>query len=467
MPTEMVQKEDVAWPLARNITAVRYEDIPQEAVATAKKSVLDILGVILGASGTIPGIKELVELIEEWGGKEESTIIPFGIRVPAWAAAFTNGSMVHGLDYDDMDHFVRVHSSSSVVPAAFAIAERLGNVTGKELITAVVLGQDLMVRLGSSIPRPVLDWHKTSLCGAFAATAASGKLLQLDTDRMVDAFGIALCQASGTQELRFAVENNLGGMRDAFPAKTGVLSALMAQKGISGIKTCFEGRAAFFNVFFNGQYDRDPIIANLGKTFAGINTGYKPWPACGMTHIFIEGTLGIMSEQDIHPGDIQEIVIHVSEDASNLCQPIDGRRKPEAILDAKFSLPFTVAVAATKGDVLIGDYTTEEIKNPAVLQMAEKVTPKLDPQFNPDEGGMPTGQVEIHTKGGKTFQKRMDFPLGHAKNPLPMERLVQKFRDCCAYSAKPIKQENIERVIELVTKLEGVDNVSQIMRLLT
>ena len=157
-------QEDAVWTLARNIVQVRLKDLPDEAMEATKKSILDTLGVIEAASGITPGLKELVELVREGGGKEESTILGFGGMVPAWMAAFTNGAMSHCLDYDNT--ITIGHPSAQTVPAGFAIAERLGKVTGKDFITAVTLGDDIFSRLCYSISLKFL-WHRTPLFGFF------------------------------------------------------------------------------------------------------------------------------------------------------------------------------------------------------------------------------------------------------------------------------------------------------------
>ena len=462
--TEAAKEKDVAYALARNVVRVNYNDLPPKVVEVTKMSVLDTLGVIAAASGTVPGIAQMVELVKETGGREESTIMGFGGRVPAWMAAFVNAAMGHALDYDDLHHGAMVHPSSPVVTAGFAVAERRGGVTGRDFITAVALGIDVACRLGMSVPLKG-TWHPTTVFGVFGAAATSGKLLGLDEERMVDALGIAFCHSAGTMELREGVGSNLGGLRDAFPAKGGVLSALMAHKGISGIKNSFEGRAGLFPVYFNGEYDREGLISELGKRFEGANVGFKPWPSCGTTHIYIDATLQIVSEHNIAPEDIEEITATVGDFAQRLFVPLEERRRPTTTLDAKYSIPFTVATAAARRKVAIKDFMPDGIKNPASLEIAQKVVPKYDPAFTTIKG-RPPGEIEIRTKQGKVYQKRLEVPYGHHTNPLGHEDIVKKFRDCALYSVKPPSPENVDRVIELTSRLETLDDVGQVIRLL-
>ena len=455
-------QEDVVWTLARNIVKTGYKDLPAEAVAATKKSVLDTLGVIEAASGITPGLKEIVELVKEGGGKEESTILGFGGRVPAWMAAFANGAMSHCLDYDDT--ITIGHPSANTVPPGFVVAERLGKVNGKDFITAVALGNDLYPRFCYSVGvRP--GWHRTPLFGVFDAAATCSKLLGLNEEQVVDALGLAFCQAAGTEELRIGIGSDIGGMRDAFSNKGGVLAALMAQRGIRGVRTCLEGKAGLYNVYFDGKYDRDILTADLGKKFLGATVGFKPWPACGENHSYIDAALTLVNEHDIRPEDVAEITVFVGDSTINLCEPLEARRKPETTMDAKYSILFSTAVAVAQKRVVLQDYSPEGLKNKVVLELAQKVTPRLDEAYNRKRGRSP-GKVEIKMKDGKVYSKRTDIPYGHSEKPMTWDDVVNKFRDCLSYAAKPVPRDNVEKVIDMVNKLEDVEDVGQIVRLL-
>lgn len=459
-----MQKEDIVWPLARNVVQVKYQDLPAETVEATKKSILDTLGVIEAASGLTPWMKDLVGLVKESGGRDESTILGFGGRVPAWMAAFANGAMAHCLDYDDLHHSARAHCGAQTVSPGFAVAERLGKVSGKDLITAVALGIDLFARLCYSID-PKIPWCRHPMFGVFGAAATSGKLLGLNEEQMVDALGLAFCQAAGTEEIRYTVGSDVGGMREAFPNKSGVLAALMAQRGIRGVRTCFEGKAGLFNVYYGGEYNREPLTHNLGKMFQGTDVGFKPWPACGFTHSYIDATLSLVREHDIQPGDVEEITVFVGDRPMNLCQPLEVRRRPKTILDAKYSIPFTVGVAIARRKVILKDYMVESLDDPAVLELAQKVSSKYDAGCDHSREREPA-KIEIKVKGGTTYRQRTDFPYGHHEKPMTRADIVDKFRDCVSYAAKPVTQASAEKVIILVANLEDVGDVSSIVRLL-
>jgi 2-methylcitrate dehydratase PrpD len=230
--------------LAKNIVDTDYDDVPREVAAVTKKSLLDAIGVILAAGKLGEGCKQFVTLAIEQGGKKESTILGFDAKVPACMAAFANGSMSHALDFEDTHDMALVHPNAAAIPAALAISESLGNVSGKELITALTLGSDLVARLGLAVKENAVEygWYMPPILEAFGATTAAGKLLKLDVEQIRNGFSLTLCQATCSAELIYSSNSMIRAIRDAFSAKAGLLSALLAQKGITGFQQPFEGR---------------------------------------------------------------------------------------------------------------------------------------------------------------------------------------------------------------------------------
>jgi len=461
-----VRQKDIAFTLAKNVVNTQFDNLTDEAIQTAKKSIIDTLGVMVGASGTTSSLGGLVDFVKEAGGKPESTIIGFGGKVPAMMGAFVNGAMVHCLDYDDLEYDSTFHPSGAVVPIAFALAEKNYPVNGRELIAAVALGQDIGIRLALAIPtqrKP--PWHRTVVLSTFAGAATASKLLKLDVERTVNALGIALCQSAGSMEIRWSIGNDLAALYFAFPSKAGILSALLADKGIVGIKNCFEGRAGLFNLYFEGKYNRSILTAGLGDIFTGSKIALKPWPSCMHTYIAIDVTLTLMKEHEIHSDDIDRIIVHVGDYTMSLFKPLQERRKPSSAMDAKYSIPFCVSIAAVKGNVNIDDFSPSSLADSKVLEMAQKVVPKVDKKLNLNKG-LPRGAVEIITKQGGTFYKELDKPYGHPEKPLTWKEIRLKFRDCVNHSIYPLPEKNATKAIELIENLEKVGNVGEIIQLL-
>ncbi len=467
----MAIKNDLAHALAEHVAGAKYEDLPPSVIETTKTSILDTLGVMLAASTAGQGCKETVDLVKDAAGKQESTIMGFGGKVPCMMAAFANGSLAHAIDYDDVLENAQLHPSAATIPAAMAIAERAGRVDGRQFITAVAMGIDVISRMGLSITQGPLGpgslWNMTPTFSVFAASAACGRLLGLDSNGILNAFGIALHQAAGTVEIGYSVNATVRGLYNSFPARAGVTSALMAYKGIVGTRNVFEGKAGLFNVYFNGKYDPSQITADLGKKFPGSDVSFKAWPACRTTHQYIDGTLSLVREHDIRPEDIEVMtpVAHVR--SRRLCEPLEERQNPETIMDAKFSIPFTMALAVLRRNVVIGDFTLQGLKDPAVLQLAQKVTPKLGDVSSKPGVVIPPATIVIKTKDGKEYSTQVGVAYGDPQKPLPRDVIIQKFRDCASYSARPLSPEQVERAIRMVSSLEEVEDVAKIVQVLS
>ena len=453
----MSGQEDLATLFGEHIVKATYQDLPAEAVRAARYSTLDTLGVILGSSGLMDVMPGIVELTREWGGKPESTLFGFGGKLPAVSAAFVNGSMGHGLDYDD--HLPEGHHPSvTVLPALLATAERRGGVTGEEFITALAVGQDLFARLRKNVAWKQ-DWFMTPVVGALASAAACAKLLRLDAAGVKDAIGIACTQSATTMQAAYGTGGDLRGMYGGFGAKAGVLSALLAEKGVRATSEPLEGSASFLPVYF-GEWDRDAMLADLGHDFQGASILYKLWPSCGVTHAYIDTALRLMGG----PGrteEIAEIRVFGGDFARKLSQPAEFRRRPPTSNDAKFSIPFTVALGLIHGTVGVGDFSAERRADAAIYEVASKVSFVDDPKYNWGKE-LPTGAVRIVLRDGSELfaEARHDDTPGAAHNPLGWAQLVTKFEDCAAHATHPFAAADVERMVSAIDQLETLTDIA-------
>jgi len=455
---------DVAFTLAENVVRVTYDDLNTVAVDMTKKDILDVLGVATAGSAAL-GVAEVAGLFKEWGGKKESTVIGFGCMLPSASAALVNGMMSHALDYDDGHDKSMVHAAASVVSAAFAVAQRKGGVNGKEFITAVALGVDLMSRMamGAKTNLRVSGWVYSSIFGYFGAAAAAGKILGLDKEKMVNALGITYSQTAGSfQSIADAVLTKRAQL--GFAARAGAFSALLAERGITGPSNCIEGEYGIYNNYIKGEYDPNMVIADLGKRFEIEGMGFRAYPSCGYTHGPIFSTLTLMKENGIKPDDVLEINISTGRNAADLFEPSERKRRPPVVPDAQFSIPYTVGVAVIKGNVGIGDFTTEAIKDERVLAVAQKVNPIILSELTKRE--VDPSIVEIKTKDGRQFSMRMDNRKGTPENPMSPEEFADKFRDCLAHGRKRISKRKTEKIMQLLMNLEDVEDVGAVIRML-
>jgi 2-methylcitrate dehydratase PrpD len=447
--------------LAKHITEINYDDLPGNVIDAAKKSFLDALGVTLAAGTLGEGCKAFVDLAIAGGGKKESTILGFGAKAPAFMAAFANGSMAHALDFEDAHDRAPVHPNAATIPAALAVAESIGDVSGREFITAIALGCDLVCRLGLALNEDLLKygWYMPPILGAFGATTAVCRLLNLTVEQILDAFSLTLCQATCSAELTHSPHSVVRSIRDAFSAKAGVLSALLAKQGVTGFNQPIEGAAGLFNLYARGNYDPTMLTAELGRTFEGAHVSFKPWPSCRGTHSYIDAVLQILDARNLKPSDVEAIKVVVSPVNKMLCEPLGRKQSPVTAIDAKFSLPFVVATALRHGRVTLDHFTPQALTDQDVLEMARKVTYEVDTGLTLKEAVR--GFLQINAKN-ETLSKRVDFPYGHPKNPISQEALVLKFMDCAKHSVKRISKKKLNEIVELILNLEQVENIREI-----
>jgi 2-methylcitrate dehydratase PrpD len=458
---------DAILQFVKEYSGIRYGDIPGPAVAAVKKEVLDSLATALGGSSQA-GIGELVDMVREWGGREQSTIIARGLKCPAPNAAQVNATMIHALDYDDGHPVAQVHIGCVAVSTGFAVAERMGGISGKDFIIALALGADFLSRLGlASRPGGSLiksGWHPTALFGYLGAALMAGKIMGLDEEKMVNALGIAYHQCAGNSQSvnDGALTKRMG---PGLAARGGITAALMAERGITGARNVLEGEYGMFRQYHGSDYDRDILLADLGKRFEGMNIGFKPYPCCGFTHPFIDAALALKSRHDINNFEqLRSITAYGGETAYEVCVPAEVKCAPRNTVDAQFSVPWVVATALVKGRVTPEDFTVDAINNEDVRRVARKVRGILEPAMN--RHGVGPGRLKIVMQDGTVYEEEIEHCLGSVARPMTFDDCAAKFREGAAVSLKTLPAETVEKVIEMVGRLEQQEDATEIIRLL-
>jgi len=450
--------------LARFVASTKYQDLTQDVVKATKRDILDTIGVGLSGSSA-PGIGQVVDYVREMGGKESSTILAYGFKVPPVNAALANGGMCHARDYDDTHDKAVLHTGVVVVPAAFAVAEHIGGVSGKELINAITLGIDIHCRLGLAT-KLWIGWMLTILYGYFGAATAVGKLLGLDEEGLLNAWGIAYSQAAGNTEM--IVNGGLTKRLQAgFASSGGVLAGLLAQKGITGSRNSFEGQAGILNLYQRGEYDAAALTEALGERFEVTNLSFKPYPCCRQNHSAIDATLEIARKYDVMPEQIEGVKVGMNTPSyQNNGEPIEVKRKPRSIVDAQFSTPYTVACALVRKKVELKDFTEEMIKDPVVLKVASEVYPFVDSEIEKEAGrGIAPALVELRTKAGEVYSVKVNLAKGHPENQMTDEEFEAKFRACAFSGVKDVPPKAVNSLIEMLNNLEQVDDIRQVTKL--
>lgn len=459
--------------LVSNIVETDYENLPSDVVEMAKKQILDSLAAIIaGSSASLSGeLEGLVELVRDWGGKAESSILAFGGRVPAPEAAFVNGVLCTRRDYDDtFTLLVRNHPSRSIIPVAMAVAERQGTINGKQLINAVVLGLDLECRIKLGVGRD-FDSPFGFTHNFLGATATAGKLLGLNKEKLKSALSIAFHQISGAQSGIGTAGSGatLKGINNGLAAKTGVISALLAVKGFSANSDFLDSdkKNNLYGIFYNGLYIPSLVIADLGKSFVNVQTSQKRFPCCHGQAAALEVTLSLIEKYKIHSRDVEKVQLYLCPaDFLLLADPIEKKQNPQNFIESQFSLCWGVAGAIVYGEVGLKNFSNDALQDSRVREIARKVYSKQEVRFagkilNPCV-------VEITTIDHKVYSMKAENPiLGSPENPLSYSYIKNKFGECCKHSIKPIPEKNQKMVMDMVAGLEEIQDVGEIARLLS
>jgi 2-methylcitrate dehydratase PrpD len=446
--------------LARYVAQTRFEDLPADVVTMTKRAILDAIGVSLAASGLEPACTPFIELAIETGGPGEGTILGTHRRVPVVLAALANGSLAHAMDYEDAHEETRTHPNAAAVAAALPLAEKLG-ASGRDLIVAIALGCDVVCRLaralvGDGAPPP--GFYQPAIVGLFGAATAAAKLLGLSAEQVLDTWSIALCQNSCTQELQDSPQSTIRAVREGLCARVGVESALLAAKGVRGFNAPFEGRSGFFTMYANGV-QRQSLLTDLTKRYAGRDISFKAWPSCRDTHVYVQAALELLNERPLDPNAIESITGIVSEKQMIVLEPAASKRVPQTAIAAKFSLYFTLATALIDRRVDFESFSPEALRRADVLALANKV------HYRVDAAAMRAGDVlEIKMRDGTVHRHRIKAPYGSPEAPLSEEALVAKFLDCASRAQKPATAEVLRAVAAQILRLEEVERVAEVVR---
>jgi 2-methylcitrate dehydratase PrpD len=448
----------ISETLARYVAETSFDRLPREVVEETKKFILDTVGVGL-AGVREPGCREVVDLVKRWSSNAAgSTIIFYGDKVSPPEAAFANSVLMHALDFDDTLDSSAMHTHVSSLPAALALAEAQAGTSGKDLITAVCLGVDITCRIASAITTP-LSWIRTATCGSFGAAAAAAKILHATEKEVLASLGVVYSQTAGNAQC--LVDGGLvKRMQPGFSARSGVLSAALASRGVTGAANTFEGRYGFYNLYERGKVLAVRATENLGDHFGVMDLSIKPYPCCRMTHASIDAALELAGSHLIDPEGIEEVQVSVSKMVSDMVgAPFRMRDNPQ--VDAQFSIPYTVAVALRNGGVFLTDFITDTIRtNSSVLELAQRVKASVNPELADND--ISTLHMTIRMRDGKTFSHRVDALKGSPLRPLSFDECAAKFKSCLEYSQKSSLMENAEIITDFIFNLERKSDVREL-----
>jgi 2-methylcitrate dehydratase PrpD len=440
--------------LAAHVAGVRFGQLSQATVHASKRALLDAVGVMYAASGLAREARPFIELAKAQKGAPESTILGTGARVPAAMAALANGAMAHALDYEDAFDAAPVHPDASLVPAVLALSQSRAPIGGRQLIAAIATGCDFACRLALCLRQPLEagGWYPPPILAAYGAVAGAANLLQLSPAQVTSAWSLLLLQNSCVGEIKYDADTVIRAVREAFPAQAAVTSTLLAEAGIQGFRAPFEGRAGFFALFAGGHYEPRELPGGLGLRNLVEQLSFKPWPSCRGTHAAIEAALWMREQPGFDASLVEAVTVQGSAVQAMLAEPLQRKRAPSTAIDAKFSLPFTIAVALLKGKVTLESFGDSALCDVEVRAMARRIV--FVEHAQPGAGGATAAGLHLQQRDGRFFERWIADPGGSPSRPLPDEALVDKFVDCVGRAQKALAPQAARTMAARILALE-------------
>ena len=411
---------------------LRYDAIPGETREAAVWHVIDSLGVsIAGAAPGEPSGEAARRVGEKWRAPAGATVLGTGVRCRPEASALINGALAQALEMDDKHGSSLARPGSTVVPAALAVGEER-DAPMTEVLTAIVVGYEVMIRLGFVGGERFLErgYHTSSLLGAFGAAAAVGRLLGCRAPQIGDALGIAGTMASGIQEAtRSGSTSKI--LHGGWGAHVGILATDLAMSGITGPDSIFEGHYGFFRTHLTpvtGELDWRTAGASLGAKWYLGETAFKPYPCCQVLHAFIEAGKQLSAEL-VRAGravkDVTRISCRLAEPGLTLVtEPKERKAAPGHPHEARFSLPFVVATTLLHGEVDLESFGPDRLLDPDIRRLAALVHAEEDPESDYPLHCPAVMEIEA---GGDRLRRRIRFHPGCPEAPLSRNAVLDKF----------------------------------------
>jgi 2-methylcitrate dehydratase len=401
-----------------------------------------------------------LSVLEEIGGAGSATVIGSGRKTDPVSAALANALMVRCMDYNDIYWKQDPAHPSDLIPAALACAERMQG-DGRELIVGIVLGHELECRLCEAAVPGIRErgWHHATLT-AFASPVVAGRMLHLNAEQIQHAIGIS---GSSRCSLGAVTAGKLTMMKntvDPLATQSGVLAALLAEKGYTGPEHVIDGKEGLVRVF-GPEWKLNLLTDGLGKSWRITQCGMKFFPTEALTHTPISAVLDLVTEHNLQPQDISEVHIRsLARAADILADPT--KYDPHSKETADHSLPYCIAAAIVHRQVTPAQFTPRAIEDPRLRQQLPKVKVVADPEIEKAFPALQRVVVRIRTHAGREFTKQLDFPKGDPRNPLTDAEIEAKFR---ALAAPVLSSGKQRQLIEAVWNLENLSAVGDLLEL--
>ena len=432
------------------ILGLTYDQLKPDVIAQTKKLILDLVGVSLAGYKLMEFPRLVVSYMESIGGTPEATILQTKRKFPSINAAFANAACAHALDMDDGHRFGALHPGTVIIPAAIAAAE-LSSADTKDLISGIVAGYEVMIRIGVAINPSSLNrgFHSTGITGPLGAASAAAKIMKLSREEVVGALGLAGLQGSGLLQVNHEGEGaKVKPINPARAAMSGLLSCILAQKGARGPAYIFEGEDGFLRAVTD-EVKTDALTRELGSTFEICNVYVKFYSACRHTHAPIDAAFEALKESLIQPSDIVWIDVATYPVAIRFAG-VTNVTTPSA---ARFSIPFSVALALIKKDAGADKYCEENIRDQSIQHLAQKVELSVGEKWGklyPNKRG---ATVRIVDRQNREWVAEVELAKGERENPASLDEIYNKFH---TNATLLIPEKDAKKIGNIIMNLENL-----------
>jgi 2-methylcitrate dehydratase len=446
--------------MSRWAASLGYPQLSQDAVYQAKRFLLDSVGCALGGYQQ-HDVKIALAVLDEIAGSGPATVIGTGKRIDPVSAALANGLMIRCMDYNDIYWKQDPSHPSDIFPAALAGCERAKS-DGKELIVGLVLGHEFEMRFCEAAFPGIRErgWHHATLT-AFVSPIVAGRAMHLGWEQIQHAIGIS---ASRHVTLGAVTAGKLTMMKntvDPMATQSGVLAALMAEKGYTGPEHVVDGKEGLTHCF-GPSWKLNLLTDGLGESWRITQCGMKAFPTEALTHTPISAVLDIVKSNDLKSEQVEKVQIRsLARAADILSDP--SKYDPRSKETADHSLPYVIAAAIAERQVTPVQFEMKKIMDPIIRAQLKKVEVVADPEIEKVFPALQRVIVNLTTTDGRTFTKQLDYPKGDPRNPLSDAEVEEKF----AALAEGVLSDGAQKKLkQAIWNLEKVGSVSKLMALM-
>jgi 2-methylcitrate dehydratase len=438
---------------------LKFEHLSADAVYQAKRFLLDSMGCALGGYQQHDVVIAL-EVLNEIAGSGAATVIGSGQQMDAVSASLANALMIRCMDYNDIYWKQDPAHPSDIFPAAVACCERAGS-DGRELIVGLVLGHEFEMRLCEAAFPGIRErgWHHATLT-AFVSPIVAARMLHLSAAQMQHAIGIG---ASARATLGAVTAGKLTMMKntvDPMATQSGVLAALLAEKGYTGPEHVIDGKEGLVQCF-GPEWKLNILTDGLGESWRITQCGMKAFPTEALTHTPISAVLALVKDNDLRPDEIAKVHIRTTARGADILSD-PSKYDPHTKETADHSLPYVIAAAIAERQVTPLQFTQGKIMDPLIRAQLRKVQVVADPEIEKVFPALQRVIVRIHTIDGREFTKQLDYPKGDPRNPLTDTEIEEKF---AALAGPLMSRDARRRAMDAIWNLEKQSGVTELMRL--